>query len=104
MRAKKRADQFDKTALTGNRGLAARQFFHHQRVGQNIKSYASGLLRNRNAEKAQLSHFGINVGRKTFVLVKGRGLWPDTAVGKPPRRLPYLQLDIGRQAWNRNEK
>ena len=87
--------------MVGNRGIAARKFFHDKGIGQRIEPCAAEVLWNRDAKKAELRHFLIEVGGKGFGLIKLGGARAHPVIGKAPRRITDLLVDVRRTAWER---
>ena len=102
MHRQKRADQFDEPALIGDRGIAARQFLHHQGIGKRIEPGAAIVIRHRDAEQAELRHFTIDVGGKGFAFIELARARAYPTLGKASRRLADLHINIRRMLRNRD--
>ncbi|MNL17203.1 hypothetical protein D3C87_1382840 [compost metagenome] len=88
------ANEFQQAALVGDRGIAARQLFHHQRIGNGIQASAAKCLGHSNAEQAQFTHLPVQRGGKTFVVIELFGQRTDRLVGKTAGHVADLQVSL----------
>ena len=100
-----RRDQLDQAALVGDRGVAARELLHHDRIGQRVHAGAALSGRDADAEQAELRHLGVDLGRKALVLIERARGRPHHVVGEPPHHVLDLSV-LGRQrhAWSPLER
>ena len=99
-----RRDEFDEAALVGDRSVAARQFLHHDRIGECIEAGAAEVFRHRDAEQTEPAHLPVDLSGKPLFAVKllGHGRIASSAncramsrtcivhVRKIHRALPYV--------------
>jgi hypothetical protein len=64
------ADQLDQAALVGDRGIAARQFLHHDRIGQRVEPGPAEFFGHGDAEQAEPGHLPVDLGRKSLCAVE----------------------------------
>lgn len=79
-------DQLHQTALVGHAGIAAGQFFHHDRIGQRIESRSTEFFGHSDAEQAQLAHFFIDFCREALLTVQRLGGGTDDVIHERPCR------------------
>jgi hypothetical protein len=85
MRGEQRADQFEQTALIGDRRITPGELLHRQRVAHDIHSRAAERGGHGDAEQADPSHLLIDLGGIKFVPVQCLRLRPDDVIGEAPR-------------------
>ena len=87
-----RADQLDQAALVGDRGIAAAQLLHHQRIGGGVHAGPAQLRRHGDAEQTELGHLLVDLGREALALVQLAGHRADHLVGEPADHVADLRL------------
>ena len=97
VRGEQRPDELHQPALVGDRGVAARELLHHDRVGERVAARAAERFRDRDAEEAEAGHLRVQLGGKALRLVELARDRPDALVGEPAHRVADLQVALGEE-------